>query len=1029
MDRIDPMLMRAPNDLAVTDIHLRRVLIVGSCLSERWASWISSLPAPCESDVYLLGTELPDEPVRPITEYDFQIIQLALRFVVPDGSFARLSQRDATGHDELFAHALNATRQQLAASMRWNEEHGIMTFVFPYITPVQNAIGRMLPRYDFRNPVYFVERLNEALCRELDAYQNVFWLDLNEIHSFFGRRFVQEDVFMPFNHGSYISDFDFEHDKDRLEPAGRATELIEEQLWSVFQAAWAELLAMLRSARQSDNVKMVIVDLDDTLWRGVAAELDGEDLPTSEGWPKGLWEALLILKRRGILLGIISKNEESRILDVWHQVFRKYLTIEDFAVHRINWRSKTENMSEILEAVGLSSKHVVYVDDNPVERSAIKASFPEIRVLTGQPLTWRRILLWSPETQADGITTEATDRTMMVQSQLVRQEQRRTMPRSEFLRSLGMKVRLLEITSTLHPRFPRVLELINRTNQFNTTGLRWLRQDCMAAFAKGLKFIAFEAEDKFTEYGLVGTAILDDLGIFQFIMSCRVIGLDLEAAVVAALVEKFRVKGAESIEAEMKYNERNLPCQNLYEKLGFQVIDGKWQRRTSPPLAIPGHIKWLGPFPSFWENASFTDGETQKGDSSSSAPHDTAGLSSYESRVEPFVTTQEPGAAFSPQRKPNVIILDDVTFGRAGNDKPYLVSGWCGAEPQHRWSSGKACELTFAMPSVDNLFLMIDVFPRPGLPPNKPSQRALVYAQGIFIKTLTIRQAGRQGIRLPPIGNLEQKVLRIRIELPDAAIGKELGLSTDTRCLGLCFKRVRLVALSYDSSQPPVGQAGALLRSVNPNDFLRTDEILSHFYSLGESRDFGEIQSRAGLKSLGLLGSSGLPLRALLEAIDHSFDGLGEPESLDSLSTTPDGQVTAAIDRNYNIAYRENRPGKATSAKDWKARLGGGMKALRDKMLADLEDANQTFVFHLRPGSEPLTENDIIPLFVSIRSRGDACLLFLTTADEKHAPGSVEVTLPGLFHGYLPPEGSEKARSAEAWLRVCSSVLGSNARG
>lgn len=76
---------------------------------------------------------------------------------------------------------------------------------------------------------------------------------------------------------------------------------------------WREIEALYRTIHQVDSVKMVLVDLDDTLWRGILAESGSTDL---EGWPIGLIEALVFLKRRGVILGIVSKNSEDRIVEL-----------------------------------------------------------------------------------------------------------------------------------------------------------------------------------------------------------------------------------------------------------------------------------------------------------------------------------------------------------------------------------------------------------------------------------------------------------------------------------------------------------------------------------------------------------------------------------------------------------------------------------------------------------------------------------------------------------------------------------------
>jgi FkbH-like protein len=594
-DKIEPRVLRAPNDLFVTQLTPRRALIVGSCLSEGYCRRMLSLEQPCESDLYQLGRDLPESPARPISEYDFQLVQLALRFVLPDQSFAKLDQTDLEGHEKLFNHALNGTRRFLEGAMRWNREHSILTFVFPFIPPVQNMVGRLMPRFDLRNPVYFIEQLNQALAKELSAYNNAYYFDLNEIFSYYGRRYVQEDSFMAINHGGFISNYDFSHDQNRLETAAKATDFYDEQVNSLFLASWHELLGMYRTIRQLDVVKLLVVDLDDTLWRGVVAELDVDSLPTSEGWPLGLWEALRVLKRRGVLLAIISKNEESRVREVWDRILKRSLSLEDFAIVRINWRTKAENMAEILAHVNLLPRNVLYIDDNPAERAAVQAAFPELRVLGGTPLTWRRILLWSPETQVPTVTAESVNKTEMVRAQVVREEKRQVLSREEFLASLNVHMTLFEIGDAAHARFPRVLELINKTNQFNTTGRRWSREDCVAAFATGTAFYAFEVSDQYTEYGLVGVLIVSGSRIAQFVMSCRIMGLEAEVAAIALISEIVRAGEAAEIVADMIETERNLPCRDVYSRCGFESVDGRWHRSLTPPLPIPVHITLTRP--------------------------------------------------------------------------------------------------------------------------------------------------------------------------------------------------------------------------------------------------------------------------------------------------------------------------------------------------------------------------------------------------------------------------------------------------
>ena len=410
--------------------------------------------------------------------------------------------------------------------------------------------------------------------------------------SSFGRKYSQEDNISIFTHGSFVGDFDQNFDRSRLEDAPTARDAYQTRVDELLAASWNELVAMYRTVRQIDAVKMVVIDLDDTLWRGVIADSELGDMPTSEGWPIGFWEALVILKRRGILLGIISKNEESRVREAWDGVLRGLMKLEDFAIFRINWGQKSQNLAEILKQVNILSRNVLYIDDNPAQRADIQASFPEIRVLGGAPYSWRHILLWAAEMQGVNITNESVRRTEMVQAQVKREEERQNVSPEQFLESLNIVIHSTIVRNTTDGKFKRAFELINKTNQFNTTGKRWTQDECAAAFTENVEFWVYEVTDRFTDYGLVAVLVLREESIAQFVMSCRVMGLDVEIAALAHATERLRSKGKQAITAAMVHTDRNLPCQNIYDQCGFKPDGVGWRLPVPSTLIVPSHIRF-----------------------------------------------------------------------------------------------------------------------------------------------------------------------------------------------------------------------------------------------------------------------------------------------------------------------------------------------------------------------------------------------------------------------------------------------------
>jgi FkbH-like protein len=586
----------APRDLEVSELPLRRVLVVGSCLIE--GLFIDPRnPPPCEWDFLLTNNfkELSESPPRPVGEYDFQVVQLAMRSLLRDEEPWWLAHGDKGAHAKLFEQCCARLEMQLDLMMRWNREHGLLTFVVNFPAPMQNPLGRLMPRYDLSNPAYFVDQLNMKLESLVRGYRNAHVLDLDKITAAHGKMYLQDDGIAVMSHNAFWPLPGV--DNNRIEPMAAMSDHYDIRRETFPQMIWTEALAMLRTIRQIDSVKLVVVDLDDTLWNGVSGENRDvvPDMGMTEGWPIGFVEALAYLKQRGVLLAIISKNDEDRIKSIWGGIFGKKIRLDDFAVRRINWQPKVDNMREVLAEVNLTPRSVVFIDDNPVERAAMRAAFPDMRVLGKYPYYLRRTLLWAPETQVASITAESSRRTEMIQAQIERETQRKALSREEFLLTLGVQVQVLEIADPSHPRFARAFELINKTNQFNTTGRRWKQEECVSGFRDGMKFYAFEVSDKFTEYGLVAVMVVQDTAIEQMVMSCRVVGLGVEETALAVVATKIRElhPGAE-IAARFVETEANLLCRSTYPDAGFVGQDGFF-RLAAPKLpATPAHVEVTG---------------------------------------------------------------------------------------------------------------------------------------------------------------------------------------------------------------------------------------------------------------------------------------------------------------------------------------------------------------------------------------------------------------------------------------------------
>ena len=402
----------APADLSVSPAPLKRILFVGACFLELLE--IHKRNGLAADFILTGGMQLPDEPPREIASYEFQVVQIALRSVMHDATLWSIAYHDIDG----YRRALEERKQQLAvllrSILRWNVQHGILTFVCNFMLPQQDSTGRLFPRYDIRNIAFFVEQLNVELERLIASYDNVYLLDIDKISASLGRRYIQDDGVEVTAHGAVLQLFGADP-WERIDPVRPMAEHYRVRWPAEFpDAVWAEVQAMYRTVRQIDAVKLVVVDLDDTLWIGVSGDKSDVGPDMTEGWPLGIIEALQYLKKRGTLLAVISKNDANRVAAIWDRIFAGKLRRDDFAAVLVNWQPKPENMAQLLRDVNLLPRNVVFIDDSPVERSAMKNAFPEMRILGRYPYYLRRILLWSAETQVAAITPESAQRNEMV---------------------------------------------------------------------------------------------------------------------------------------------------------------------------------------------------------------------------------------------------------------------------------------------------------------------------------------------------------------------------------------------------------------------------------------------------------------------------------------------------------------------------------------------------------------------------------------------------------------------------------------
>ena len=328
--------------------------------------------------------------------------------------------------------------------------------------------------------------------------------------------------------------------------------------------------------------KCVVVDLDGTLWGGVAGEVgaDGIQLgPTAPGIEfVEFQEALLNLTKRGILLAVCSKNNPDDVMPILRDHPSMVLREQHFSALRINWRNKAENLREIAEELNIGLESLVFIDDNPIERELIRHVIPEALTveLPRDPSQFRSLLEDMSDFELLALTKE--DETRVAEYQVARKRQalkKSSASLDEYLHSLEVRA---EIVRAQPEHVNRLAQMFNKTNQFNTTTRRYQARE-VEGFMRSAEHQVYvlRVADRFGDHGLVGAAVVREEGttwwIDSFLLSCRVLGVSVETVLLKRICDAARSCDVRTLVGEFVPTAKNRPTEDLYRRHGFRSID------------------------------------------------------------------------------------------------------------------------------------------------------------------------------------------------------------------------------------------------------------------------------------------------------------------------------------------------------------------------------------------------------------------------------------------------------------------------
>ena len=375
------------------------------------------------------------------------------------------------------------------------------------------------------------------------------------------------------------------------------------QPWSVAaQIAIANVLSRTLRAAFFAPAKCLIIDADETLWGGILGEEGLGGIALGDEYPgnvfNGFQKYLRALKERGLLLALVSKNDEAEVLTVLDQHPDGILRRGDFAAWRINWREKSANLREIASALNLGLESLVFFDDSPFEREEVRRALPEVTVLDvpADPLRYREVIDECEAFDQLTFSSEDAQRAGLYRQQTARVEAARAAASpEEFLASLD----LVATIGFVGPEtLPRVAQLLGKTNQFNLTTRRHTAAEIAQMIAQGAVALWLRLADRFGDHGLVGVAIARPEGV-RWVIDTFLFELPGHwaprgvAALLAQLATTVQTRGGNELIGEYLPTARNGLVADFYPAHGFVPCGaGRWQRNLADgALAPPPHIR------------------------------------------------------------------------------------------------------------------------------------------------------------------------------------------------------------------------------------------------------------------------------------------------------------------------------------------------------------------------------------------------------------------------------------------------------
>lgn len=337
--------------------------------------------------------------------------------------------------------------------------------------------------------------------------------------------------------------------------------------------------------RSGLSMRLIVLDLDNTLWSGILGEDTKSQVLYDGDYPGNLFKQLQILllnlMKRGILLAVISKNDLKDVESHFENA-NMVLKIKNFCSIMAGWKEKSIYMSELISLVNISTANVMFIDDNPIERKKMSESYPLMHIpdsamntielidyLLNTPLLPSTFSYFDQDTEK---TNSNRISSIKFRKEFSEVQSNTTTKLDKFFQSLNTSIKLRPLTNQ---NLSRAAQIVIKTNQFNTSLIRYSEPEIEEFVKNGNSYIA-EITDNYTNNDLIGLILASssnnpgsqNLMINSFLLSCRVLGRGVEHSILEAFISRV-INSYQQIYGITYEGPRNTPALNIFSDNGF----------------------------------------------------------------------------------------------------------------------------------------------------------------------------------------------------------------------------------------------------------------------------------------------------------------------------------------------------------------------------------------------------------------------------------------------------------------------------